>query len=58
MARLVYSAMMQLDGFIEEKAESSEWAEYDGEVRSLINAIEARHGTYLYRRSKYKVMVA
>jgi hypothetical protein len=43
--------MMPIDGSIEDKAGSIDWGEPDGEVLTFINAIKARHDTYLYGRS-------
>lgn len=43
MVNLAYSAMMSLDGFIEDKEGGFEWAEPDGEVHTFINDLEARH---------------
>ena len=58
MAKLVYSAIMSLDGFIEDQAGKFDWAEPDREVHTFINALVARHGTHLYGRSMYEVMAA
>lgn len=56
MAKLVYAAMMSLDGFIEDAVGSFDWAEPDREVHTFINELEVRFGTYLYGRSMYEVM--
>jgi dihydrofolate reductase len=58
MVKLVYAAMMSLDGFIEDEGGNFDWAEPDREVHTFINDLELRHGTYLYGRSMYEVMAA
>jgi hypothetical protein len=58
IARLVYSAMMSLDGFIEDTDGNFDRAEPDRAVHAFIDDLEARHGTYFYGRSMYEVMAA
>jgi dihydrofolate reductase len=57
MARLIYSALMSLDGYIADEDGSFDWAEPDGEVHAFVNDLERPVGTYLYGRRKYEVMV-
>jgi dihydrofolate reductase len=57
MATLIYSAIMSLDGFIEDASGSFEWAAPDEEVHSFVNDQERSAGTYLYGRRMYETMV-
>jgi len=58
MAKLIYSAIMSLDGYIEDKEGKFDWAEPDAEVHSFINELERGAGTYLYGRRMYETMMA
>ncbi len=58
MAKLIYSAMMSLDGYLADEDGNFEWAEPDEEVHTFINDLERPVGTYLYGRRLYEVMVA
>jgi dihydrofolate reductase len=58
MARLIYSAIMSLDGYIADEDGNFDWAEPDEEVHSFLNDLERPIGTYLYGRRMYEVMVA
>jgi hypothetical protein len=58
MARLIYSTITSLDGYIEdERGEFAAWARPDDEVASFINGLEKGVGTYLYGRRLYETMV-
>jgi dihydrofolate reductase len=57
MAKLIYSAITSLDGFIENHEGHFEWAAPDEEVLSFINDLERPVGTYLYGRRMYETMV-
>jgi dihydrofolate reductase len=57
MAKLVYSAIASLDGYIEDEGGSFDWAEPDEEVHAFINDLERPLGTYLYGRRMYEMMV-
>src|SRR5262249_4762984 len=56
MAKLIYSVLMSLDGYIADKNGNFEWAEPDEEVHSFVNELAHPVGTYLYGRRMYEVM--
>ncbi len=56
MAKLVYSAITSLDGYIADKDDNFDWAAPDEEVHAFVNDLERRVGTYLYGRRMYEVM--
>lgn len=58
VAKLIYSAVASLDGYIEDEDGKFDWAEPDEEVHTFINDLERPVGTYLYGRRLYEVMVA
>jgi len=58
MAKLIYSAIMSLDGYIADKDGLFDWAEPDEEVHAFVNDLERQVGTYLYGRRMYEVMAA
>jgi dihydrofolate reductase len=58
MAKLIYSSIMSLDGYIEDENRNFDWAAPDEEVHTFINNLERQVGTYLYGRRMYEVMVA
>src|SRR5215217_6965448 len=58
MAKLIYSAIVSLDGYIEDQDGKFDWAEPDEEVHRFINALERPVGTYLYGRRMYETMLA
>jgi dihydrofolate reductase len=57
VARLIYSAIASLDGYIEDEDGTFDWAEPDEEVHAFINELERPVGTYLYGRRMYETMV-
>jgi dihydrofolate reductase len=57
MARLMYSAIASLDGYVEDEAGNFDWAAPDGEVHAFVNDLERPIGTYLYGRRMYETMV-
>ena len=57
MAKLIYSAMTSLDGYVADEDGSFDWAEPDEEVHTFVNDLERPVGTYLYGRRMYEVMV-
>jgi dihydrofolate reductase len=57
MAKLIYSAITSLDGYIADEDGKFDWAEPDEEVHAFINDLERPVGTYLYGRRLYEVMV-
>ena len=50
MARLIYSAIMSLDGYTADADGHIEWAAPDEEVHAFVNELERPAGTYLYGR--------
>jgi dihydrofolate reductase len=58
MAKLIYSAIMSLDGYVSDEDGRFDWAEPDEEVHTFFNDLERPVGTYLYGRRLYEVMVA
>ncbi len=56
MAKLIYSAIMSLDGYIADEHGNFDWAEPDEEVHVFINDLERPVGTYLYGRRMYETM--
>jgi dihydrofolate reductase len=58
MARLIYSAIMSLDGYTVDAQGSFEWSAPDAEVHARVNELLEPVGTYLYGRHMYDVLVA
>jgi dihydrofolate reductase len=58
MAKLIYSAMTSLDGYVADRDRNFDWAAPDEEVHAFVNDLERAVGTYLYGRRMYDVMVA
>jgi dihydrofolate reductase len=58
MAKLIYTAIMSLDGYVADEDGNFDWAEPDPEVHAFVNDLERPIGTYLYGRRLYEVMVA
>jgi dihydrofolate reductase len=57
MARLIYSAIASLDGYVEDEQGNFHWAAPDEEVHAFVNDLERPVGTYLYGRRMYETMV-
>jgi dihydrofolate reductase len=57
VAKLIYSAIASLDGYIEDKQGKFDWAAPDDEVFAFVNDLERPIGTYLYGRRMYQTMV-
>jgi len=57
VAKLIYSAIASLDGYVADEDGNFDWAAPDEEVHSFINDLERPIGTYLYGRRMYDVMV-
>jgi dihydrofolate reductase len=57
MARLIFSAITSLDGYIEDQAGTFDWAAPDDQVLGFLNDLERPIGTYLYGRRMYETMV-
>ena len=58
MARLIYSAITSLDGYVADQDGSFDWAAPDEEMHTFVNHLERPVGTYLYGRRMYESMVA
>jgi dihydrofolate reductase len=58
VAKLIYSALASLDGYVADEHGKFDWAEPDEEVHAFVNDLERPVGTYLYGRRLYEVMVA
>jgi dihydrofolate reductase len=58
MAKLIYSAIASLDGYVADQNGNFDWAAPDAEVHAFVNDLERPIGTYLYGRRMYEVMVA
>ena len=57
MARLIYTAIASLDGYIEDEQGNFDWAAPDEEVHAFVNDLERSVGTHLYGRRMYETMV-
>jgi dihydrofolate reductase len=58
MAKLIYSAITSLDGYVADEEGKFDWAEPDEEVHSFVNDLYRSVGTELYGRRMYEVLVA
>lgn len=56
MARLIYSAITSLDGYVADENGNFDWAAPDEEVHTFFNDLERPIGTHLYGRRMYEVM--
>ena len=56
MARLLYMAIMSLDGYVADEEGNYDWAMPDDEVFGFVNDFERPVGTYLYGRRLYQEM--
>jgi len=56
MAKLIYSSITSLDGYVADEEGNFDWAAPDEEVHSFVNELERPVGTYLYGRRMYEVM--
>jgi dihydrofolate reductase len=56
MARLIYSTVASLDGYIADETGKFDWAEPDAEVHTFLNDLERPVGTYLLGRRMYDVL--
>jgi dihydrofolate reductase len=58
MAKLIYSMIQSLDGYVADAAGRFDWAEPDEQVHSFANELQRAVGTNLYGRRMYEVMSA
>jgi dihydrofolate reductase len=56
MAKLIYSAITSLDGYVADEHGNFDWSAPDEEVHAFVNDLERPVGTYLYGRRMYDVM--
>jgi dihydrofolate reductase len=56
MAKLIYSAITSLDGYVADEEGNFHWAAPDAEVHAFVNDLERPIGTYLYGRRMYDTM--
>jgi dihydrofolate reductase len=56
MARLIYSTITSLDGYVADEGGNFEWGAPDEEVHAFVNDLQRGAGTYLYGRRMYEVM--
>ena len=57
MAKLIYTAITSLDGYVEDATGNFDWGAPGREVHAYINDLERPIGTYLYGRRMYETMV-
>jgi len=57
MAKLIYSVIASLDGYVEDEDGNFDWAAPDEELHTFVNELERPIGTYLYGRRMYETMV-
>jgi len=57
LAKLIYSAITSVDGYVSDARGNFDWAAPDEEVHRFVNAQERPIGTYLYGRRMYETMV-
>jgi len=58
MAKLIYSALTSLDGYVADRDGNFDWAAPDEEVHTFVNDLERTVGTFLLGRRMYEVLVA
>jgi dihydrofolate reductase len=57
MAKLIYSAITSLDGYVADENGNFDWAAPDEEMHRFVNDLERPIGTHLYGRRMYETMV-
>jgi dihydrofolate reductase len=57
VAKLVYSAIASLDGYVEDEHGKFDWAAPDEQVHAFVNDLERPIGIHLYGRRMYETMV-
>ena len=57
MAKLIYSGITSLDGYVADDDGNFDWSVPDEELHTFVNDLERPIGTYLYGRRMYEVMV-
>ena len=56
MAKLIYSAITSLDGYVTDEDGNFDWAAPDEDVHTFVNDLERPVGTYLYGRRMYEAV--
>jgi len=56
MARLIYSGIVSLDGYLTDERRNFDWAAPDEEVHAHVNDRQRPIGTYLFGRRMYETM--
>ena len=56
MAKLIYSVIASLDGYVADEDGNFDWAAPDEQVHAFINDLVRPGGTYLYGRRMYETM--
>jgi dihydrofolate reductase len=56
MAKLIYSTIASIDGYVADEYGKFDWSAPDEEVHRFVNDLERPAGTYLYGRRMYEVM--
>jgi dihydrofolate reductase len=57
MAKLIYSTITSLDGYVADENGKFDWAEPDEEVHGFVNDLYRPVGTFLFGRRMYDVLV-
>ena len=58
MAKLTFSALASLDGYVADREGKFGWAMPDEEIHAAVNDLERQVGTHLYGRRMYEVLQA
>jgi dihydrofolate reductase len=58
LAKLIYSAIASLDGYVADQSGNFDWAAPDEEVHAFVNDLERSISINLYGRRMYETMVA
>ena len=58
MAKLIYTSITSLDGYVADASGSWEWSFPDEEVHAFVNDLSRPLGTYLFGRRMYEVLAA
>ena len=56
MAKLIYTAISSLDGYVADEQGRWDWSEPDEEVHAFVNDLQRPLGTHLYGRRLYEVL--
>ena len=58
MAKLIYTSITSLDGYVADASGSWDWSFPDEEIHAFVNDLERPIGTHLYGRKLYEVLKA